>query len=192
MLKRTLGTISLYFLSLLITGNFLEAQDVSLDLQNPKRLTEDQRTKLWEKIPGPMTVGYTTSSLRFNSELPPLTDVFRIWKVIAWKNEKVHTQIAIASKIKIGKIDWKITNLKNKTGQIIPKNSLTTGLVQDVMTDEFKNGCGHRTSTDFDSSLVADIINTNLHSTTIDKNHTLSLGKLKFRNKLQPVFTEVA
>ena len=37
------------------------------------------------------------------------------------------------------------------------------------MTDEFKDGCGHRKAENFDSSMVADIINTNLNSIQCEK-----------------------
>ncbi|MCH5686563.1 hypothetical protein LWM68_21290 [Niabella sp. W65] len=40
------------------------------------------------------------------------------------------------------------------------------------MTDEFRNGCGYRKPADFDSSLVADIINTDITTTAIQKNTT--------------------
>jgi hypothetical protein len=63
-------------------------------------------------------------------------------------------------------------DLKDGKGNTISGNNLSVGFVQYVMTDEFAQGCGYRKSKDFDSSSVADIINTDAKSVGLAKNST--------------------
>jgi len=129
----------------------------------------------WQGLPQETFVSFAESSTRFNKDIPPGINQKPEWAVAAWKGEKIHTQLLIWSLKNIDKITVALSDLKNVNGNIIRKENITTGFVQYVMTDEFKDGCGYRKSSDFDSSWVADIINTDISSSGLLRNTTQPL-----------------
>jgi hypothetical protein len=138
------------------------AQDVSLKLQKSIKLTEAARLQRWQQLKQPVWVGFGTTAIRYQQDIPPLETLQNSWSATAWKNEKVHTQIVVASKKKLERMSISTEDLVHTTGHRIQSENITVGFVQYVLTDEFGNGCGRRKSMDFDSSWVADIINTEL------------------------------
>ena len=168
MLKLKLFVIS----GCLFISNLLAAQDVSLALQRPIKLSTAEQSALWNKVQGNTVVSFASSGVRYLQEIPPTISQNKIWKTSGWKNEKVHTQLVIYSKKDIKNLNITVSDLKDHKGNKIDKNNITTGFVQYVMTDEFRDGCGRRKSVDFDSSMVADIINTDLKNITVKKNTT--------------------
>ncbi len=159
----------LFFLGLF--GNCF-AQDVSLALQKIPKLTEAQAAMQWKAASKDVTVDFASTASRFAKDRPPAIPNNDSWQPTGWKNEKLHTQIIIASRINLSSIIVTASNLKNEKGDELKKENITTGFIQYVMTDEFRNGCGHRKPADFDSSMVADIINTDLNTVAVQKNTT--------------------
>jgi len=143
------------------------AQDVSLDLQKVPVTTEAERARVWENMPKATAVSFATSSRRFQKELPPAIVQQNTWAVKAWKNEKVHTQVLTWSKQELSGLTVTVSDLKDQKGNTIEKKHITTGFLEYVLTDEFRDGCGYRKSADFDSSYVADRINTDLASVAV-------------------------
>ncbi|WP_245957808.1 DUF4091 domain-containing protein [Niabella yanshanensis] len=156
--------ISLYVQSL--------AQDISLALQKTPRLTEVQRMQKWDAMQEDVTVSFASSSTRFTKELPSGVVKKTAWELSGWKNEKLHVQILAATKIDLKGMTVAAGDLRNETGDVLKKEQLSLGFIQYVITDEFRDGCGHRKSVDFDSSMVADIINTELRSMDVSKHTT--------------------
>ncbi|MBP7558147.1 MAG: hypothetical protein KA821_17855, partial [Chitinophagaceae bacterium] len=128
-----------------------------------------QRTTVqsWKEIPAGCQVSFASGSVRYAQDLVPSIELLSKWTVAAWKGEKVHTQLLIWGKQEIKNLKIITTELKDQHGNIIPRTAVTTGFIEYVMTDEFKDGCGYRNSRDFDSSLVADRINTTIPSATV-------------------------
>ncbi len=148
------------------------AQDVSLALQKKPDISPAQLASQWNKVSKNTTVSFATSSKRFAQELPPGIKENETWATSAWKGEKVHTQLLIWTKNNINSATINVSDLKSAKGDLIKKENINTGFLQYVMTDEFRDGCGYRKPKDFDSSKVADIINTDLQSIRIQKNTT--------------------
>ncbi|HTG56176.1 MAG TPA: glycoside hydrolase domain-containing protein, partial [Niabella sp.] len=148
------------------------SQDVSLELQKAPKLSEAQRIQMWKNVPKDVNVQFASSGARYARELPPAEAKKNTWEVSGWKNEKVHTQILAYSKKDLKAINVVAGNLTNSRGDVLNKEHISAGFVQYVMTDEFRDGCGHRKPVDFDSSMVADIINTDLKLVDIQKNTT--------------------
>ncbi|MGC4233062.1 MAG: DUF6067 family protein [Niabella sp.] len=148
------------------------AQDVSLSLQKPLKLSAAAQNARWSKIAAGTVVGFGSGSIRYQQDIPPATAPKNRWQVSGWKNEKVHTQIVAYSKKDIKNLTVIAGDLKDNKGNTIKREHISVGFVQYVMTDEFRDGCGYRKSKDFDSSLVADIINTDIQSIHIQKNTT--------------------
>lgn len=147
-------------------------QDVSLALQKTPKLTETQMANKWKNISKDITIGFASSSARLVKELPSAMAKNNVWQVSGWRNEKLHTQIAISSKIDLGSVSVLAGDLKSSKGEVLKGDNISVGFVQYVMTDEFRNGCGHRKPADFDSSMVADIINTDIKTINVEKNTT--------------------
>lgn len=156
----------------IIFSSVVSAQDVSLAKQKPQHATAAQRMDAWNKINETTTVSFATGAQRFAQLLPPVITKKNTWETKAWKNEKVHTQILVFSKQNINDVRVATTNLSDGNGHTISADNISTGFVQYVMTDEFSGGCGYRKSTDFDSSEVEDIINTNIKSYNFKSNTT--------------------
>lgn len=161
-----------FFLLLTLLGLNSAAQDVSLALQKAPKLTAGQLAGQWNSLPADVMVSFASSGTRWVREAPPALSPTHTWKARGWRNEQLHTQIVIAAKKDIQDITVITGDLKNSEGAILKKEHITAGFVQYVMTDEFRNGCGHRKPADFDSSLVADIINTGITTTAIQKHTT--------------------
>ncbi len=161
--------LSVFMLSL---SNFLFAQDVSLLSQKPIRYSPAIKASLWKNVKENVTVSFASDGIRYTQDIPPLIVKKTNWSATGWKNEKIHTQLVVFSKRNINDLKISVSDLINNEGDIISKDNISTGFVQYVITDEFKDGCGHRKSENFDSSMVADIINTNLNTINVEKNTT--------------------
>lgn len=148
------------------------SQDISLELQKPLQLSEKERIERWDKMAMETWVGFGSSGIRYSREIPPEDIPYPTWHAIAWKNEKVHTQIVLASKNRISNLTAVANDLIDSKGNIIQSKNITIGYVQYVTTDEFAGGCGYRRPEDYDSSLVGDIINTHIESVRVAKNTT--------------------
>lgn len=153
----------LLFVTLCFTRGYTFSQDVSLELQKQLKLSAQAVNESWNNMPLKTMVGFGTSSIRYPNEIPPSGPLAQTWKASRWKHEKVHAQILVAAKEPINSLKIEAGPLVDKMGNIIAKENISTGFVQNVMTYKFRNGCAYRKSTDFDTSEVADIINTQLN-----------------------------
>lgn len=147
------------------------AQDVSLEKQKTKRTPPDIALKQWEEMPKPTIIAFGNSNTRYTQDLVPQEKLRKSEVLTAWKGEKVHTQILICTKVNIPSVSISSNKLTSENGEFISKKHIKTGFVGYVMTDEFKNGCGHRQAHNFDSSLVADPIDFKLKNIDVSKNN---------------------
>ncbi len=162
----------LFFIGLSFLYLNTKAQNVSLALQKKAELNTQIIDHEWGKVPNGLNVSFALSNTRYAKELPPKVDLQSMWEAKAWKGEKVHTQLLIWTNKPVGEISLEISDLKDKEGGTIHKENIASGFVKYVITDEFKNGCGKRKPQDFDSSYVADIIDTKTKSVLIEENST--------------------
>lgn len=113
----------------------------------------------WNQLDKDINISFASSNVRFAQELPPQVKQQDEWKAIAWRGEKVHTQILVWGNKDISNLSVTASDLVNEKVSSIETKNITTGFLRYVITDEFGEGCGHRKPKDFDSSLVADPIN---------------------------------
>lgn len=161
----------LFFGVLLMFSHPLPAQDVSSELQNTVHLSAQKITEAWNRVPANVTVGFGTSAVRYAQIVPPEEPVADRWLITGWKNEKVQTQIVIYTKKALKRVSVVPGVLKSDNSAIISGKNISVGFVQYVMTDEFAGGCGYRIPENFDSSEVADMINTDLQTIAVQKNN---------------------
>ncbi|MDF2188392.1 glycoside hydrolase domain-containing protein [Paraflavitalea sp. CAU 1676] len=144
------------------------AQNASQPTTSRSGTSKAAHTASWGSQRTAVQVSFAGSSQRFDRNTLPAVKISQKWTAAGWKGEKVQTQLLIWSAGAVADIRVATSDLKDKRGNTISKNNLSTGFVQYVMTDEFRNGCGYRKPADFDSSLVADIIQTGKPSTSLE------------------------
>jgi hypothetical protein len=150
----------------------IRAQDASLDLQKKPLLNAQIIDNEWGKVPNGLNVSFASANTRFARELPPKMELETVWGTKAWKGEKVHTQLLMWANKSLNEVSLQVYDLKNEKGQLIKKENITAGVVKYVITDEFRDGCGYRKAADFDSSYVADLIDTKAKSALLKENST--------------------
>lgn len=124
----------------------------------------------WSALSG-NTVGWGTTDVRYNKEVPYNRSKNSAITLTAWRGERVSAQFVISAKDAMTDVTYKISDLVNSRNksQIIGADDVYSGFVRYVMTDEAnKDGetaCGHRQDhTQWDSSMVADPIDHHLKS----------------------------
>lgn len=141
----------------------LQAQDLSRskpgaqyyqELPNPVATDE----AAWNKLKADVTVSYASNNEKYPKEKVPALSVQTNWATTAWKGEKVHTQLLIWSKKNIPSVDFQLTDLVSATGQKIPASSIKAAFVRYTLADAFKDGCSQKSTSKYDSFLVADPI----------------------------------
>ncbi|MFT3945433.1 MAG: DUF6067 family protein [Agriterribacter sp.] len=124
----------------------------------------------WTRMNVPAAVSFASSNVRYAKDIMPEVGLQNNWNTTAWRGEKVHTQLLIWTKQPLADITYTLTDLKSEKGTVIPSGKIKAGFVRYVITDEFAGGCGYRKPQDFDSSIVADAIDTVSHIALNAKN----------------------
>ena len=155
------------------------AQDVSLALQKAPSLAEETMQMQWKEVPASVQLSFANSNVRYAQEIVPDLKLQNTTLLTGWKGEKVHAQLLVWSKVDVPTLTVSISDLQTSTGQKISNENSSVGFVEYVKTDEFKSGCGYRKPENFDSSLVADRIN------TLEKRAVVK------PNKVQPVWVSI-
>lgn len=124
----------------------------------------------WKNLKSPINISFANSNVRFAQDKIPQVPQQNHWEVTAWKGEKVHAQVLVWTNKDIVELNVKVSDLVNEKNGRIRADNISTGILRYVMTDEFGRGCGARMPSDFDSSRVADVIDT-ISSTAITKNN---------------------
>lgn len=129
------------------------------ELPNPARVD----TLQWErKIPKSGAIGWGSTDIRYQKHLPPaLLSGKKILQ--GWRGERVFAQVLIANGREKASYSYEISSFRNKKQKYqFQPQARNSGFVRYVLTDELnkdkKGACGHRKKTDFDSLLVADVI----------------------------------
>ncbi|QPH39197.1 DUF4091 domain-containing protein [Pedobacter endophyticus] len=163
-----------YLLMILVMGCSLSgfAQDASIAIQKSKLPDKESLNKQWANTADGLNISFANSNVRFAKEIPPAVQHQQSWSTTAWKGEKIHTQLLLWAKESVAKLSIEVSDLKDEQGNSIEKENISTGAIKYVITDEFKNGCGYRKPADFDSSYVADLIDTKTKTIVIDAKNT--------------------
>ncbi|HUH47440.1 MAG TPA: glycoside hydrolase domain-containing protein, partial [Arenibacter sp.] len=112
-----------------------------------------------------ISVGWGSTDVRYKKEEPAiLIGNSNTHVLTAWKGERVSAQFVVSNKSGSRDITYTIGEFVNQADKKhrIKTENIFSGFVRYVMTDELnKNGkgsCGHRKTSEFDSTLVADPI----------------------------------
>jgi hypothetical protein len=133
----------------------------------------------WDNLIDITNVSFANSNFRYAKDKVPDVAIQNEWKGIAWKGEKVNTQILLWSKQSVPKVTYSVSDLVNSKGGIIDTKNISVSFIRYVWTDGyFGNGCYRRNTHELDSSLVADVLD------------TVSIISMK-ENTVQPVWLSI-
>ena len=114
----------------------------------------------WAKVTKP-TVTWGSTDVRYNKELPASGTPGATMTLTGWMGEKLSAQFVISTNRELKNVSVEVSDMMAKKHKI-SKGNIERGFLRYVMTDELnKNGkgaCGRRNKEDFDSTLVADVI----------------------------------
>lgn len=155
----------LFFLMSFVVCGFAQESEFYRDF---KELTDtkpiDQQA--WDKCKKTVEACWGSTDVRYSkTNVPSLRTKEQTWRTTAWKGEKVNAQAVIWATRDCGNVSIATEALKGAGGSTIPVSAIKASFVRYTMTDELnkdKRGtCGYRPDrTVFDSSLVADILDT--------------------------------
>lgn len=164
----------LLFLSvLLLSTMLLNAQTSEYYQEAPNPIATNPA--LWSKVKTPQ-VSWGSTDIRYKKEEP--ADIRGVQKSInltAWKGEKVSAQLVVWTPEALDNLTFIVSDLTSGR-ESIGKDEIRASFVRYVITDELnKDGlgaCGYRNSADFDSTLVADVLDHLTPSLTLPANTT--------------------
>ena len=150
---------SLIIGALLLAMTGMKAQEVSPlyeELPNPVATDASK----WAKVNAPV-IAWGSTDVRYNKELPAQVIPGTPMNLIGWMGEKLSAQFVISTNRDLKNVSVEVSDIVAKNYKISKWNT-ERGFVRYVMTDELnkdgKGACGFRNKADFDSTLVADVI----------------------------------
>ena len=159
--------------AMLLSMTSIKAQQVSEiydELPNPVATDASK----WTSVTNPI-IAWGSTDIRYNKELPAQVISGTTLNITGWMGEKLSAQFVISTNrdLKNGSVEVSDIIAKNYK---ISKWNTEKGFVRYVMTDELnkdgKGACGYRKKQDFDSTLVADVIDHLTPELDIKKNTT--------------------
>ena len=144
---------------MLLSLTSMRAQQVSEiyeELPNPVATDASK----WARVTKPI-IAWGSTDVRYNKELPAQAVPGTSMNLIGWMGEKLSAQFVISTNRDLKNVSVEVSDIVAKNYKISKWNT-ERGFVRYVMTDELnKDGlgaCGYRNKADFDSTLVADVI----------------------------------
>ena len=157
----------------LLSLTSVKAQQVSEiyeELPNPVATDASK----WARVTNPI-IAWGSTDVRYNKELPAQVAPVGIMNITGWMGEKLSAQFVISTNRDLKNVSVEVSDIVAKNYKISKWNT-ERGFVRYVMTDELnkdgKGACGLRNKADFDSTLVADVIDHLTPTLDIKKNTT--------------------
>lgn len=153
-MKRTL-----WMSFLLLSSLAMSAQKVSEDYRELPNPVATDASK-WARVTAPV-VAWGSTDVRYPKELPAVAASKGLLNLVGWMGEKLSAQLVISTGRDLKNVSVEVTDIVAKNHKI-SKRDIEYGFVRYVMTDELnkdgKGACGYRNKADYDSTLVADVI----------------------------------
>ncbi len=126
------------------------------ELPNPAKTDMN----LWKNRPD-ISIGWGSTDTRYAKEAPA-PNTGKTITLTAWRGERVSAQFTISNNGQEKEFSFSVGDLIKNNRDKITLNPQNSGFIRYVMTDELnkdgKGACSQRKPEDFDSSLVADLI----------------------------------
>jgi hypothetical protein len=159
--------------SMLLSLTSMRAQEVSEFYQELPNPVATDASK-WARVNNPI-IAWGSTDVRYNKELPASVTPLATMNLVGWMGEKLSAQFVISTNRDLKNVSVEVSDILAKNYKI-SKWNIEKGFVRYVMTDELNkdgNGaCGYRNKADFDSTLVADVIDHLTPTLDIKKNTT--------------------
>lgn len=117
----------------------------------------------WAKVQTPVQLSWGSTDIRYNKYDVPAVKQQHKALLKAWRGERVNAQAVLWTKGNLDDVRIEMSALKSDK-DVIPQSALSTHFVRYVMGDCLNpdgSGCGHRKPADYDSVLVADVLDIN-------------------------------
>jgi hypothetical protein len=115
--------------------------------------------KAWSKMKEPLYASFVNKDVYFHKRKAPDVPEVTSWGETCWRGERLGTQLLLWSGTGVSEVELHVSDLETSSGQTIDAKYCTVGFIGYVMSDEFgADGCSPRSSKNFDSVLVADVI----------------------------------
>lgn len=115
----------------------------------------------WAAVKGSFLSWGTTDERYARHRVPQLKQQSS-FELSGWRGERVNAQAVLWTAGELKQLRLRFTEFTDSDGHTLPPEALSASFVRYVMTDELnkdgRGACGHRRAADFDSSLVADVI----------------------------------
>ena len=134
----------------------------------------------WAKLAAPTQLSWASIDTRYRRLDIPQVKTQNAVSLKAWRGERVNAQALLWTNVDLDDVQITVSDLRSGNA-VIPASALRTNFVRYVMTDELNkdgSGCGYRSPADWDSSVVADVL---------DINKTLPVR----HNTTQPIWANV-
>ena len=159
--------------SMLLSLTSMRAQEVSEFYQELPNPVATDASK-WARVNNPI-IAWGSTDVRYNKELPASVTPVATMNLVGWMGEKLSAQFVISTNRDLKNVSVEVSDILAKNYKI-SKWNIEKGFVRYVMTDELnkdgKGACGYRNKADFDSTLVADVIDHLTPTLDIKKNTT--------------------
>ena len=161
-----------FFLSMALLTSALTANAQATPQNNPYPLGQyDELTdtkphtsdEAWAKLPAATQLSWGSIDVRYRRRDIPAVKRQTVWSGKAWRGERVNAQALLWTNKALDNVQVSMGELRS-AGAVIPAKAVRANFVRYVMTDELNKGgggCGHRKPADYDSSVVADVLDTN-------------------------------
>lgn len=126
---------------------------------------------LWQKVKG-TCVAWGNTDTRYAKHTPPTGTHQAAASLHGWRGETLNAQAVVWTTKPIAQLRVRVTPLTHTkhSRYTLPATAVQTAFVRYVMTDTLNpdgSGCGHRIASNFDSSLVADVLDHTLQSIAV-------------------------
>lgn len=111
----------------------------------------------WSKVKPGLHSSFVSLDKRFQKSIAPEISIQKKNKITAWRGEKVSAQVLLWTTQPLKGVTVKSSDFTSSSGKL-PSSIASARFVRYVMTDEFRNGCGHRKPEDFAASLSPDML----------------------------------
>ena len=111
----------------------------------------------WSKVRSGLNVSFVSIDKRYAKSVNPEISKITTEKLSGWKGERVSAQILLWTSQSVDDVQFSFSSFES-SGNKLPATIASARFVRYVMTDEFRNGCGHRKPEDFAASLSPDML----------------------------------
>ncbi len=126
--------------------------------------------KAWATVKGTL-ISWGDADTRYAKHAVPMQKLQTTATLQGWRGERTNTQAVVWTGTEVKDLNFVFSGFRSSRGAVLPADACTASFVRYVMTDELnkdgRGACGYRKAVDYDSLLVADVIDPSLEMMTL-------------------------